>query len=83
MADGRYLLERRFFDASASIATTTQTLIGKEQAAETRSFSVHVYTATELLAMITEAGFEDATCYGDLDGSAFSTDTRLVVLARR
>jgi hypothetical protein len=42
-----------------------------------------VYTATELVAMLERAGFEEARCYGDLEGGPFDLNTRLVVLARR
>jgi ubiquinone/menaquinone biosynthesis C-methylase UbiE len=80
---GRLLLEQRTFDAAAGVAQTTQTLIDNTGARDSRSFSVRVYTATELVAMLARAGFEEARCLGDLDGSPFATDTRLVVVARR
>jgi hypothetical protein len=33
--------------------------------------------------MLERAGFEEAKCYGDLDGAPFGTDTRLVIVAKR
>jgi hypothetical protein len=33
--------------------------------------------------MLRSAGFDEARCYGDFDGSPFATDTRLVIVARR
>jgi hypothetical protein len=33
--------------------------------------------------MLTAAGFAESKCYGDLEGGAFETGTRLVVVARR
>jgi ubiquinone/menaquinone biosynthesis C-methylase UbiE len=83
LGEGRLLLEQRTFDAAAGVAQTTQTLIDRTGARDSRTFSVRVYTATELVAMLLGAGFEEAKCYGDLEGEAFGTDTRLVVVARR
>jgi ubiquinone/menaquinone biosynthesis C-methylase UbiE len=81
--EGRLLLEQRTFDAAAGVAQTTQTLIDTSGERDSRTFSVRVYTATELQAMLARAGFSDAKCYGDLDGAPFGTDTRLVIVARR
>jgi ubiquinone/menaquinone biosynthesis C-methylase UbiE len=83
LGEGRLLLEQRTFDAGAGIAQTTQTLVEKTGERESRSFSVRVYTATELLAMLARAGFEDAKCYGDLARAPFASDSRLVIVARR
>jgi ubiquinone/menaquinone biosynthesis C-methylase UbiE len=80
---GRLLLEQRTFDAGLGVAQTTQTLIDNTGQRDSRSFSVRVYTATELVAMLGRAGFEEARCHGDLDGAPFATDTRLVIVARR
>jgi ubiquinone/menaquinone biosynthesis C-methylase UbiE len=81
LGEGRLLLEQRTFDAAAGVAQTTQTLIGSDGDRESRSFSVRVYSATELVAMLTRAGFAEVRCYGDLGGSPFGFDTRLVALA--
>ena len=83
LGGGRLLLEQRTFDAAAGVAQTTQTLIETGGERESRTFSLRVYTATELVAMLTAAGFAESKCYGDLDGAAFDTGTRLVVVARR
>jgi SAM-dependent methyltransferase len=83
LGEGRLLLEQRTFDAASGVAQTTETLIDTNGERESRSFSVRVYTATELQAMLARAGFSDAKCYGDLDGAPFGTDTRLVIAARR
>jgi SAM-dependent methyltransferase len=81
LGEGRLLLEQRTFDAAAGVAQTTQTLIDGAGGRESRTFSVRVYSATELLAMLARAGFEDARAYGGLDGSPFGVDTRLVAVA--
>jgi len=83
VGEGRLLLEQRTFDPASGVAQTTVTLIDGDGARESRTYSVRVYTATELLAMIAAAGFESARCHGDLDGGPFGTSTRLVVVARR
>jgi hypothetical protein len=33
--------------------------------------------------MLARAGFEDARCHGDFEGGPFTTDSRLVIVARR
>jgi hypothetical protein len=83
LGEGRLLLEQRTFDAGSGVAQTTQTLIDTTGERESRSYSVRVYTATELVAMLMRAGFAEARCYGGLDGGRFATDTRLVVVATR
>jgi ubiquinone/menaquinone biosynthesis C-methylase UbiE len=83
MGEGRLLLEQSTFDPATGVAQTTQTLIEGDGTRESRTFSVRVYTATELLAMIERAGFSDAKAYGSLDGEPFSLATRLVIAAIR
>ena len=83
LGEGRLLLEQRTFDPADGVAQVTQTVIESDGRRESRPFSIRVYTATELLRMIGDAGFADAKCYGALDGSPFGTDTRLVITAIR
>jgi hypothetical protein len=83
VGEGRLLLEQRTFDAASGIVQTTQTLIDGAGDRDSRSYSIRVYSATELLAMLARAGFADARCYGDLEGAPFTTGTRLVVAATR
>jgi SAM-dependent methyltransferase len=83
LGEGRLLLEQRTFDPASGLAQTTQTLIEPSGERDSRTFSLRVYTATELLAMLERAGFAEAKCHGDLEGAPFATDTRLVVVARR
>jgi len=83
MGEGRLLLEQRTFDPVSGIAQTTQTLVEPNGERDSRTFSIRVYTATELLAMLEHAGFAEVRCHGDLAGGPFATDTRLVVVARR
>ena len=81
LGEGRLLLEQRTFDPASGIAQSTQTLIDGSGARESRTWSLRVYTATELLAMVQQAGFADARCLGEFDGSPFGTDTRLIIVA--
>lgn len=83
LGEGRLLLEQRTFDAASGVTQTTQTLIDSSGERDSRSFSVRVYSATELVAMLTRAGFAETRCYGDLEGGSFKTDTRLVIVAKR
>ena len=83
LGEGRLLLEQRTFEPIAGVAQVTQTLVETSGARESRTFSVRVYTVTELLAMLARAGFTDARCHGDLDGGPFDTGTRLVIAAQR
>lgn len=83
MGEGRVLLEQRTFDAAAGVATTTQTLIDGAGGRDVRTWSVRVYTATELLAMAARAGFGSVKAYGDFDANPFAPRSRLVVVARR
>jgi ubiquinone/menaquinone biosynthesis C-methylase UbiE len=81
LGEGRLLLEQRTFDPAAGVAQTTQTLIDGAGERDSRTWSVRVYSATELLAMLERAGFAEARCCGDLDGGPFTVDSRLVVVA--
>jgi SAM-dependent methyltransferase len=80
---GRLLLEQRTFDPVAGVIQTTQTVIYGSGERESRTFSLRVYTATELLAMLRRAGFAETRCQGDMAGEPFGVDTRLVIAARR
>jgi ubiquinone/menaquinone biosynthesis C-methylase UbiE len=80
---GRLLIEQRSFDPVGGITQTTQTLIEGGGERESRTFEARIYTATELVSMLRAAGFAKATCHGDLQGAPFTTDGRLVVVARR
>ena len=83
LGEGRLLLEQRTFDPASGVAQMTQTLVPGNGPRESRTTSLRVYTATELLAMLDRAGFAEARCHGDLDGGPFGPGTRLVIVARR
>ena len=81
LGEGRLMVEQTAFDPASGVAQTTQTLIEGSGERESRTWSLRVYSATELLAMLARAGFAGARCLGDLDGGPFGTGTRLVIVA--
>jgi SAM-dependent methyltransferase len=83
LGEGRLLLEQRTFDPASGLAQTTQTLIDAAGERDSRTFSLRVYCATELVGMLARAGFAEVRCLGDFDGAPFTTDTRLVLVAKR
>jgi hypothetical protein len=83
LGEGRLLLEQRTFEPVSGVAQVTQTVVEADGARESRTFSVRVYTATELVAMLARAGFDDVRCHGDLDGGPYGLDTRLVIVEQR
>ena len=82
LGEGRLLLEQRTFDPVAGIVQTTQTLIDSTGERDSRPFSIRVYSATELVAMLMRAGFAEAKCFGDFDAAPLTLDSRLVIVAR-
>jgi ubiquinone/menaquinone biosynthesis C-methylase UbiE len=83
VGEGRLLLDQRTFDPASGVAQTTQTLVSSSGERESRTFSLRVYTATELLAMLDRAGFAEVRCHGDFEGAPFGVGTRLVIAATR
>jgi SAM-dependent methyltransferase len=83
VGNGRLMLQHRTFDPVEGVVQTTQTVIHGSGERESRTFSVRVYTVTELLAMLARAGYAETRCQGDLAGERFGVGTRLVVVARR
>ena len=83
LGEGRLVLEGRTFDAAAGVVQTTQTLIDGSGERDSRTWSVRVYSATELLAMLARAGYEESRCYDDLEGAPFTIDGRRLVIVSR
>jgi len=83
MGEGRLLLEQRTFDAVEGVSQTTQTLIDGGGDRESRTWTVRVYSATELLRLVERAGFSEAKCWGGFAFEPFTPDTRLVLVASR
>jgi ubiquinone/menaquinone biosynthesis C-methylase UbiE len=74
--------EARSFDPVAGEIETEHILMsGGSRRAFT--YTLRVYTATELTRMLGGVGFGDVECFGDFDGGELSRETRLVVRARK
>jgi ubiquinone/menaquinone biosynthesis C-methylase UbiE len=82
LGEGRLLVAQTTFEHASGVAQTTQTLIDAGNERESRTWSIRVYSATELVAMLGRGGFAEAKCYGDFDGGPLNSSTRLVVVAR-
>lgn len=83
LPDGGLVLEERSFDHAAGEIETTHTLVGADGSRESSTYRLRVYTATELISLLHEAGFGAVEAYGGLDGGELSADAwRLVLVAR-
>ncbi len=82
LEDDAVLLEERRFDYVAGEIETDHTLlsVGERRGV---TFKLRVYTATELVKLLDEVGFERIECFGDFEGGPLSRETRLVVKARK
>jgi SAM-dependent methyltransferase len=80
MGEGRLMLEQRTFDPLQGVATTTQTLVDRASR-ESRTWTVRMYTATDLVRMVERAGFSDWKAYGGFGGEPFSVESRLILVA--
>ncbi len=62
----------------------TVTLVHPDGERRERHHAMRIYTAAELVSMVTEAGLTVEATYGGLSGEALTLDSnRVVVLARR
>jgi ubiquinone/menaquinone biosynthesis C-methylase UbiE len=75
-----YLLQERTFDPVAGTVRTTMQIVTPEEQ-PTFTYEIRLYCVTELVEMVREAGFEQVDCYGGLDGSELTFDSRLVLVA--
>jgi SAM-dependent methyltransferase len=83
LGEGRLLLAQRAFDPVAGVAQTTQTLVESGGGRESRTWTVRVYSATELVALVERAGFSEAKCWGGFELEPFTPETRLVIVATK
>ncbi len=83
-ADGMIVLEEREFDMLTSRSNVLVTMIFPDGERREYRHAARVYTLTELVRMLALAGLHVQACYGGLDGSALSLNSRrLVVVARK
>lgn len=81
LGDGAVLLSETRVDRVAGTVELIHTYMPVGGPPETRTIRWRAYSATELVRMLTDAGFEEIACYGNLDGGPFGADTRLVLVA--
>ncbi len=83
MPDGTIMLEERKIGSGWSWMEARWILLKDNMRKEFR-ISHRLYSAFELIALLTDVGFASATPYGDLEGSPYDhTARRLVLVARK
>jgi SAM-dependent methyltransferase len=82
LPDGDVLLEERTFDYAAGEIETTHSLVEANGNRESITYRLRVYTATELVRLVEEAGFAAVECFGGWEREPLSRETRLVLVAR-
>jgi SAM-dependent methyltransferase len=80
--DDGLVAEARSFDPVAGEIQTEHIVVA---GGSRRSFTytLRVYTATELVRMTRSVGFREIECFGDYEGGGLSRETRLVIRARK
>jgi SAM-dependent methyltransferase len=79
---GALMIEERAFDHERGVIVVRHELVEADGTRLTAPYELRVYTATELIAFVRAAGFDEVACHGDFEGSPLSRDTRLVLVAR-
>ena len=83
LPEGALLLDRGHFDHVAGMVDRTQTLIRSGGERVTARFRLRIYTATEIGAMLHEAGFMEVEFFGGLiEREPLSAQRKLVAVAR-
>ena len=82
LPDDGLVVEERNFDIVEGVTRVTHTLVTGEGERTSVSYEIRTYTTTELTRLLRETGFGETQCFGDLEGSPLTTETRLVVVAR-
>jgi SAM-dependent methyltransferase len=81
LGNGAVLLSESRIDRVAGMVEMTHTYMPAGGVPQARTIHWRAYSATELVRMLADAGFGEIACYGDLEGTSFGPQTRLVVLA--
>jgi SAM-dependent methyltransferase len=79
---GALMIEERAFDHERGVIVVRHELVEADGTRLTAPYELRVYTATELVAFVRAAGFDEVACHGDFEASKLSRDTRLVLVAR-
>ena len=84
LPDGSLFVHERTVDWVAGEAPTRHIIVASDGGRIERAFVHRLYTATEWVAMLSEAGFAAIDCFSDWAGTAPPTpDARLIVRAQR
>jgi ubiquinone/menaquinone biosynthesis C-methylase UbiE len=84
LPDGSLFVHERTVDWVAGEAPTRHIIVASDGGRIERAFVHRLYTATEWVAMLSEAGFATIDCFSDWAGTAPPTpDARLIVRAQR
>ncbi len=81
LPDGSLLIEERAIDYERGLSMVTHEVVEPDGNRLSVRYELRVYTATELIGFVRDAGFEQISCYGDFDETPLSRDTRLVLIA--
>jgi ubiquinone/menaquinone biosynthesis C-methylase UbiE len=82
LGEGNLRLEARRMDYAAGEIETDFMLIEADGSRHAITYRLRLYTATELIRLVRDAGFSDVESFGGFDGGPVSRETRLVLLAR-
>jgi SAM-dependent methyltransferase len=82
LEEGAILAEESRFDYVAGEVETDHILLASGER-RSLTFRLRVYTATEVVRLLADAGFEQIECFGDYEGGELTRETRLVVRARK
>jgi SAM-dependent methyltransferase len=78
------MLEDNFFDLFTSRWETTRTLLFGNGTKKETSFSLRMYTFTEILSLLKRSGFILESVYGDFDFREYSLDSpRMISVSRK
>ncbi|MCS7003638.1 MAG: class I SAM-dependent methyltransferase, partial [Dehalococcoidia bacterium] len=81
--DGSFELELRAFDQRTSRNYSRSVLIHPDGRRDEGTFTLRLYTLTELVAMYEAAGMTVHAYYGDFDGRPLTMDSRLLLIGRK
>lgn len=81
LPDGSVLIEHRTFDYERGVNVTRHEIVESDGNRIAAPYEIRVYTVTELVGFVRDAGFEHVACYGNFEKSPVSRDTRLVLVA--
>jgi ubiquinone/menaquinone biosynthesis C-methylase UbiE len=82
LEDGSLLFEERTPDYLAGEITSRIEYVRPDGSRRGVTYTIRLYTATELIALVRAAGFAEVDAYGGMEGEEVTPDRRLVVVAR-